>query len=1364
MKLFNAFAIALLFVATPQSIASSSLAAKDVYGSPTKQVSWLTPSQALKLLALDDETHKKVVDRADPPNVAKLIEIYKLFEKQNVESTITENEETFDRAIYYVPCEIAWHLRILEFGEVIQCLEKSDSWKRTTKIGDQMLVNFFADKHTFELIQLLKTTDVGDKELFSSIQKMISSEGLYRSVAPAFFLQHALALHKQDPTSRERQEMVTNFLSLHLSAIALEFDDQQMLKALYTELAQNVPTLLSGGSYSHAIAVVATLMEENEYDIVIINSGGGIENHESTTEIQPKGFHTGSSYDDVYTSKPIEATSYNPLLRMEEITGAHLSSAHYHSGTIMNEVYYVAKKASSHVVKEPLMPWEWTEKQGIGTCTATSVWFALRFYYQALAYENDLRLSMLDQAIDDLKGFHYGQGPVKDKSEKTLYLGRTIISMALNEILRNMIVWQHEHDINADLLKKSEDEEFVKTVPYSKMTQRCEVLAKAIPQSMASFHAFWKLQEEKYAERQRAVSEEERRKAVSGEEAELSTVLDSWHSIREDIRTMYNDAINVVGIKPAFKTVLEKEAVAIQREPMPIDVESLDEHSSLEQILGYIIKFGDSLKLPEAISKHVEKHTKNANAAKYLIVLYACLMKNVPLLDHLVVQQKLPLHYTIDTTKRDPKEVSMMYLDLETEESIAALAAHEFVQYGQPLDAFPELFTMSKKETQSIINTFKNAYKEIAPIVNAEKPSQSEIDEVFEDFVKQGRVAVIAYILQKLSKPSEKAISDAFTKTDNVGVLRLLIDSVQDSKLIEQKIEASIKKNNVTAVELLLPFYLRYKKRIMEIDVIKKHVFGSYITAEPAEVSFPDHWLGDAYDGNAAEVMKFLAPLSNENTTNRLLLKAAKDGKSEITLVLARLATADAISTAIEEANTHGHTGLAEALFEEYAGKKPVGALFLAAAEQGDLEDLEKKMPSVGVGTIGYALFKAAEKGKMDCFEKLVPHSTEAAISAALSKLPDENLKHPSVLKAVTYARRSVYNEIIKKAIRTSSAELIVRMLPFMSVPEITSFFRTACKDKESSEITKRLFQFTHNLNIDTCLETAVKDKMEDRVTLLLPRVKRRKLVEISQSSEFEKLGKDTQQAIANRIKNFPTEIAIELAFLPKNARDRISLQTELKKYNVALACENQDNCIDMMKSMKLTNSSALIFPIEQAIQRLSWSKEDNAALKKLLPYATPFACTSIVSAFSKHGSEEFTKACAGKALKSAVITAVQSVQEKKNFKLMKFLVPFLSPLGIVELLAPSSSGKIGSDRVNEILSGLPSDLADNALRIAVRGDEKKREKSVPYLLPEASQAAIDEVYLFAKRIKFDDELLEQSASKTAKAQGKEIEGAVSTE
>ena len=164
MKSFATFTIVLLLAVALQPTASSLLAVKDVQDSPT-------PSQALELLALDKETHKKVADRADPLKVAKFIEVYELFRKRNVGNIHIYKEETLDLAVYYVPCEIAWHLRIVAFDEAIQCLENSASWKAVTKAGDQLLVNFFADKHAFELIQLLMTTDVDDGDLLLNHSK-----------------------------------------------------------------------------------------------------------------------------------------------------------------------------------------------------------------------------------------------------------------------------------------------------------------------------------------------------------------------------------------------------------------------------------------------------------------------------------------------------------------------------------------------------------------------------------------------------------------------------------------------------------------------------------------------------------------------------------------------------------------------------------------------------------------------------------------------------------------------------------------------------------------------------------------------------------------------------------------------------------------------------------------------------------------------------------------------------------------------------------------------------------------------------------------------------------------------------------------
>jgi hypothetical protein len=327
---------------------------------------------------------------------------------------------------------------------------------------------------------------------------------------------------------------------------------------------------------------------------------------------------------------------------------------------------------------------------------------------------------------------------------------------------------------------------------------------------------------------------------------------------------------------------------------------------------------------------------------------------------------------------------------------------------------------------------------------------------------------------------------------------------------------------------------------------------------------------------------------------------------------------------------------------------------------------------------------------------------------------------------------------------------------------EISGLFKVACANigsfypTMSLEITKLLLQFADNDSVDNCLKTALSKKMENNISIFLPRAKRERLASISQSTSFTKLRRDTQQKAADRIKNFSTEISIELAFLPKDKDDiRSTLQTELGEYSAELTCKDQQDCIDTMKSM---NPAAVVFPVEQAIERLLERAEDNAALEKLLPFATPYACAQIVSLFPEHGSEEATKACATKALRAEVSRSVRSVKDEKDFKLMKLLAPFVSPLEIVRVLELASFSESNAKRAKALLADLPSDLADDALRIAVRGSKGEREKNVRDLLPKTSKAAIDEAYLFAKRIKFYDEQLEKAASGMAKAQGREIE------
>ena len=220
---------------------------------------------------------------------------------------------------------------------------------------------------------------------------------------------------------------------------------------------------------------------------------------------------------------------------------------------------------------------------------------------------------------------------------------------------------------------------------------------------------------------------------------------------------------------------------------------------------------------------------------------------------------------------------------------------------------------------------------------------------------------------------------------------------------------------------------------------------------------------------------------------------------------------------------------------------------------------------------------------------------------------------------------------------------------------------------------------------------------------------------------------------------------------------------TELEKAKASLACKDQQGCIVMMESM---NPLALAFSGRASNRTTIVERGRQCSIGGVVVFYHSICLHENHGPFSEHESEKAIKDCAGKVLKTEILEAVRSAQNKKIFQAGEipcslFVTIWNNWAFRVKILVSRSQSV---RHVKSILVGLPRDLANDALRIAVRGSKEKREISAHYLLPEASQAAIDEVYLFAKRIKFDDELLEKSASETAKAQGKEIEKAVSTE
>ena len=200
--------------------------------------------------------------------------------------------------------------------------------------------------------------------------------------------------------------------------------------------------------------------------------------------------------------------------------------------------------------------------------------------------------------------------------------------------------------------------------------------------------------------------------------------------------------------------------------------------------------------------------------------------------------------------------------------------------------------------------------------------------------------------------------------------------------------------------------------------------------------------------------MKLLAPFVDKAVVKNLFLGAARSRRFETAHVLASYFTDNAIFIMLEEATTSNQEDLVNALLGVYARKSLSGAMFLKAAKEGNFDHLEKLMPAVNADVTGYALLLVAEKGKMDCFEKLVPHSTSMSTKAALSKLSAKDLRHSSVLKAISNASRLLAcEELRERATRTSNVELMAYILPFMSVSEVEDSFGVACKSEKSFEI-----------------------------------------------------------------------------------------------------------------------------------------------------------------------------------------------------------------------------------------------------------------------------------------------------------------------
>ena len=713
----------------------------------------------------------------------------------------------------------------------------------------------------------------------------------------------------------------------------------------------------------HAAAVVVTLRSNDTYDVVLINSGYGNENHQAMV-IQEKGFHRYRRLGP--------ATAYVPTMEFHGVTKAQLRRAGYHFGE-MEQVYYKDQPEVEVVEKRHIMPWELSDSQSIGTCTVSSIWYTLRFYYQALVFESDVRLSFLEQAISETAELqseiqrvedeidadymkrrqvskrvpYYSETvkPLWDKKEKLqsrLAMRRELIVVGLNGVLQNVIIWFHElEDIRAKTIfwsgsaSQGKRKGWVAKEKLEKASARAKLLEEAIPRIMASFHAFWAEQKQRCAANP---DDDEAQK----QDRILKCM--TWGAIEDDTRTLYSDAVKLIERKDIGLVKGQLGRLSVKRGE-PLVVQSLPIHKSLRLLLDRVIVDGDSEALRRAIDEHLQSHSEHqwSKDANYLLVLYAALNKSASLLDYLVNVKGLPLRYRFHAMV--PKDRIMLLSDIKSEADIPRFAALEFKKYGQPLDNFPQLFTLRSESAKRVVNKFASVYHESIPT--------TDYDAALPEFAESGKLALLAYIAPKAS---EQARADLFVKSDDLKVLSILLAGITHEQLTT-KLDEAISKGNLAVVELLLPRWLSGER----IETSKSDAGGDF---KIKDISVPEGWIKAASNGQFLEILQQLLPYDPHDIARECLWEVASKGYTKVALLLAEYSPRS-VENAVAESAGHGHLELAGTLARLYPSKAAAEKVFNASALHGSPDLAREFINFVGIARINDAIATATRYGQI---------------------------------------------------------------------------------------------------------------------------------------------------------------------------------------------------------------------------------------------------------------------------------------------------------------------------------------------------------------------------------------------------------------
>ena len=1129
-----------------------------VLPSPAADERLTTTRRFLELLDLDAERITQIRD-AD------------LLKFADISSYLTpwlETDKISYREDLAAQCELAWFLGIISFNEALYYL----AYRVTehTKLEEKLLVNVFADRHAFELKKLVTQGEAfvdDETDLRRHAKAMLSLEGETATAVPYLFLQRALKLRLKKPESPERQAMLKNMMTLHLSAAAAGLRDKKLIAALYGELRQNVPTLFYANLPSHAAAVVVTHLPAETYDVVLVNSGIGTSNHDTNYSAEEKGFHAATMLG--------MAMTFDPTIRFTGITKKQLEKASYHFGSI-EQAYYKDQPEVKAVRKKAMMPWEWSDSQGIGSCTASSIWFTLRFYYHALSFENDLRLSMLDEAIPELAEVHLAIQKVEDKmdadyaerrkvSEKAvpyytkatkelldereklqskLRIRRETITAALSEVLQNLIVLFHElHDIKAKTIfwrdkapRKGQKRRWVAVEELKKAAARQKLLENTIPKIMESFHAFWATQKA--------------RKSMS------------WDVIESDTQTMYSDAVKLIEGK-RIEFVKGQLGTLVAKKDEPLDVRSLLIHESLRRILDRILTHGDSPTLRKAIDEHLKQHAA-VEEANYLLVLYAAITRNAPLLDFLVNAKGLPLLYRFDAYV--PKGCVMLLSDLQCEKDVSRFAALEFKAYGQPLDNFPQLFSLQSEPAGRVVKNFVRTYGKRAPMLRSE--SQEECDAALVEFAENGELALLAYIAPKASKQARQGV---FKVNNDMRVLSIVFDNSQNVHLAV-KLGEAIAAGNSAVVEGLFPRWLNAERHQLATSFFKSE--GS---EDIPEATVPESWIVNASKGRFLEILQHLVPYSSWQHIDVCLKDiAAPRGYTDIAILLSDYSDA-AVPDAIIAAAEKGHFEVARALVQLHPSKQAIGSAFSQSVKHGHLDLLCELINSVEARDIDGAIVRAASEKILAVFEMLLEHASQRAIQDAVHKLIGKDSVEAALAKAANYVSPAFLQQMFREAVQKMHYKALQLFMPFAALKDITEGFTKACEsDHGSLDIVSLLGPFAKFKAVDSCFKHLIDNEATPANVLekLLPRVGRKTVFKVYKSPKKDRhLDSSISKAIEERIEGFSTDIAFEHAScFGSESRPYCPffLETEAKEYGLELhpQCSTIEGCTETIKSL----------------------------------------------------------------------------------------------------------------------------------------------------------------------------------------------------